>query len=67
MFKCCINFLSFYVCKDWIKLVMFPSVVGKVIGSNIVLIRQCSIKVLWCCLFVVLSWETNVDPIVSNS
>ena len=64
LFKGCINFLSFYVCKGWIKLVLCPSVVDMVIGSNIVSVHRSSIKVLWCFLYAVLSWETDVDPIV---
>ena len=42
------------------------SVVGTVIGSNIVAVRRSSINVLWCCLYVVLSWETDANLIVSE-
>ena len=43
------------VCKGWIKLVLYSSVVGTVIGLNIVSVRRSSIKVLWCCFYDVLS------------
>ena len=46
--------------------VLCLSVVGTVIGSNIVSIRRSSIKVMWCWLYVILSWEIDVDLIVSE-
>ena len=45
---------------------MCLSVIGTVIGSDIVYIRQSRIKVLWCCLYVVLSWESDANSIVSE-
>ena len=35
-----------------------------VIGLNIVSVLQNDIKVLWCCLYTVLSWEIEADLIV---
>ena len=37
-----------------------------VIGSNIVSVRGSNIKVLGCCLYTFLSYETNTDPIISE-
>ena len=54
------------MCNGWIKLVPCLSVIGTMIGLNMVLVRSNSIKVLWCCLYVVLSWEIDVDMIVSE-
>ena len=42
------------------------SVVSTVIGLNIVLVRRSSIKVVWCCLYTVLSKEKDFDPIISK-
>ena len=41
---------SQFVCKGWIKLVLCPSIVSTMIGSNIVSVSRSSIKVLWSCL-----------------
>ena len=44
--------------------VLCLSVISTVIGSNIFSVHRSSIKLLWCCLYVVLSWETETDFIV---
>ena len=62
----CQFFRSLLVCKGWIKLVLCPSMVGMVIGSNIVSVCRSSKNVLWYCLYVVLYWETNANLIVSE-
>ena len=62
-----INFLFSVLCVSRrLDQVICLSVVGTVMGSNIVSVRRSSIKVLWCCLYVILSWETNIDMIVSE-
>ena len=44
--------------------VLCLSVVDTMIGLSIVLVCHSNIKVLWCCLYVILSWETEADLIV---
>ena len=36
------------------------------IGTMIVSVRRSSIKVLWCCLYTIVSWEIDADMIVSG-
>ena len=60
------SFSNFCVFKR-LEQVLCLSVVGTVIGLNIVLVRQSIIKVLWCFLYVILSKETNTDLIVSKN
>ena len=52
------------MCKGWIKLVLCPSIIGMMLGSNIVSVRRSSIKVLWGYLYASLYWEIDADLIV---
>ena len=57
-----LNQVSYVFERCWYS----DSIVSTVIGLNIVSVCRSSIKVMWCCLYVVLSWEIDVDQIISK-
>ena len=50
--------------SEMLDQVLRLSVISTVIGLNIFSVYRSSIKVMWCCLYTVLSWETDTDLIV---